>query len=132
MSYRLQDDYDIYFCMALGTILHDESTRFRTFERLAGLMHPGSFLILITGSGQRLFAAIARKKLLHTIDRRDIEKLKDLGFEITSSFHWSSSPKAWWQWQKTRNLARIVERIGRQLGIGARKVVICEKMTVAS
>src|ERR1051326_5632791 len=44
----IEGTYDICFCMAITTILLDEDQRFRTFARLASILHPGSCLVLVT------------------------------------------------------------------------------------
>ena len=64
---------------------------------------------------------------MHSIDRRDIAKLTDLGLEVKRVFYWSSEPKFLWRSPALRMFARVIEGIGSGLGIGARKIVICQR-----
>jgi len=127
LNSTIREEYDICFCMAIGTILHDEGPRFQTFETLARLVRAGSFLVLITCSNQLPFRTRSNGVFLHCLDDRDTGKLKDLGFEIQRVFYWSSSPRFLWRSSKLRWLGRLVEEIGFRLGIGARKIVICQR-----
>ena len=127
LNCSISDKFDICFCMAIGTILHEEAPRFRTFEVLAKLLREGSFLVLITHSKQWLFAKGSRRNAMHALDERDIAKLQDLGLNIRRVFYWSNSPKFLWRSPGLRVLARCAEYIGSHLGIGARKVLICQQ-----
>lgn len=127
LNSTIKEQYDICFCMAIGTILHGEEQRFQTFETLAKLVRAGSFLVLVTGSNQRLVGVLRDRVMLHSIDGRDVEKLKDLGFTIEKVFYWSCSPKFLWRSLALRWFGRFVEETGFCLGIGARKVVICRR-----
>ena len=127
LNSTIKEQYDICFCMAIGTILHDEGPRFQTFETLAGLVRAGSFLVLITCSNQLPFRTRSNGVFLHCLDERDTVKLKELGFKIRKVFYWSSSPKFLWRSPGSRWLGRFVEEIGFRLRIGARKVVICQR-----
>jgi hypothetical protein len=128
----IKEQYDICFCMAIGTILHDEERRFQTFQTLAGLVRAGSFLVLITCSNQWPFRTPSNGVFLHAIDDRDISKLKDLGFELQRVFYWSNTPKFLWRSPILRPFGRVVEEVGFRLGIGARKVVICRRNASAA
>jgi SAM-dependent methyltransferase len=127
LNSTINQQYDICFCMAIGTILHDEGPRFQTFETLAGLVRAGSFLVLITCSNQWPFRTRSNGVFLHCLDERDAGKLKGLGLEIQKVFYWSSSPRFLWRSPGLRWLGRLVEEIGFRLGIGARKVMICQR-----
>jgi len=127
LNSTIEEQYDICFCMAIGTILHGEAERFQTFETLARLVRAGSFLVLITCSNQLPFRSRSNGVFLHSFDDRDNGKLKDLGFEIRKEFYWGSSPKFLWQSPSIRWLGILVEEIGFRLGIGARKILICQR-----
>jgi len=127
LNSTIKEQYDICFCMAIGTILHEEGQRFRTFETLARLVRAGSYLVLVTPSNQRLFGTRSNGVVLHSIDDRDIRKLEELGLEIERVFYWSSSPKFLWRSPGFKAFGRLVEEIGFRLGAGARKVVICRR-----
>jgi SAM-dependent methyltransferase len=127
LNCTLQEQYDICFCMAIGTILHDEERRFQTFETLVRLVGAGGFLVLVTGSNQWPFYVVAHKEPLHSVDERDIEKLRSLGLEIARVFRWGTSPKFLWRAPVFRLFGRLVEALCFRLGIGARKVVVCRR-----
>jgi SAM-dependent methyltransferase len=127
LNSTITQKYDICFCMAISTILHDEGQRYQTFDTLAKLVRGGSFLVLITGSNQWLFGGRSDKVVLHSINDRDLVKLRELGFAIEKVLYWSNSPKFLWLSPALRGLGRMFEGIGSCLGFGARKVVICRK-----
>ncbi len=122
------EQYEICFCMAVATIVLDEQRRFQTFETLARLVRPGSFLILITGSNQWPFAWFSNGSVLHSLDGRDLEKLRQLGLAVEHVFYWGSSPKCLWRSRALRLLGQAIEAVSSPLGIGARKVVICRRV----
>lgn len=128
LNCTLTEQYDICFCMAVATILLDEELRFQTFRTLARLVRPGSFLVLITGSNQKLFFGFAHHALLHSLDQRDLRKLVELGFAVERVFYWGCTPRWLWRWPLLRPLARCVEALGSGLDLGARKVVICRRL----
>jgi hypothetical protein len=132
LNCTIRGPYDVCFCMAISTILHDEEQRFRTFEALAGLVRAGSFLVLVTGSNQWAFNPLSRRVPRHSIDNRDIGKLNDLGFSLERVFYWSCSPRFLWRAPPLRWMGALVEAIGSALGIGARKVVICRRGAAAT
>ena len=127
LNSTMQGQYDICFCMAIGTILHDEELRFQTFRTLAQLVGSGSYLVLVTGSNQRLIALWRDRVVLHSLNARDLQKLRDFGFKVEKVFYWSSTPKFLWRSPVRRTIARLAETICTRLGIGARKVAICRK-----
>jgi hypothetical protein len=127
LNCTIREQYDICFCMAIGTILHDEERRFQTFETLARLTGTGGFLVLITGSNQWPFYVVSHKGLLHSVDERDIEKLRSLGLEVVRVFCWGGSPKFLWRAPVFKLVGGLVEEICFRLGIGARKVLICRR-----
>ena len=128
LNCSISDRFDICFCMAIGTILHDEPPRFRTFEALTKLLREGSFLVLISHSKQCFFGTRSQRNAMHALDGRDIAKLEELGLRVRRVFYWSNSPKVLWRSPVLLALARGVEWIGSHLGIGARKVLICQKV----
>jgi SAM-dependent methyltransferase len=121
------EQYDICFCMGLATLVLDEQRRFQTFEALAKLVRPGSYVILITGSNQWPFVRFSNGVTLHSIDGRDLEKLEQLGLPVERAFYWGSSPRCLWHSRALRLLGRGIEAVSSRLGIGARKVVICHR-----
>ncbi len=124
LNCTITERYDICFCMAIGTILHDQGPRFQTFETLARLTRPESSLVLITPTNQRLFRNRSRSTNLHRTDEEDVRKLRELGFELARSFCWSCSPKFLWSFAVLRGLGKLLETVGYRLGIGARNVMI--------
>jgi SAM-dependent methyltransferase len=127
LNCTIREQYDICFCMAIGTILHDEERRFQTFETLGRLVSAGGVLVLVTGSNQWPFYVVAHKEPLHSVNERDIEKLRSLGLEIATVFRWGTSPKFLWRAPVFKLFGRLVEALSFHLGIGARKVVVCRR-----
>ena len=127
LNSTIKEQYDICFCMAISTILHDEEQRFETFRTLAGLVRKGAYLVLVTGSNQRLISLYRDRVALHSTNERDLEKLQDLGFNIERVFYWSSTPKFLWRSSALRTIGKMGEVLCSHIGIGARKVAICRK-----
>jgi SAM-dependent methyltransferase len=127
LNCTLTEQYDICFCMGLATLVLDEERRFQTFATLARLVRPGSYLVLITPSHQWPFRALSGPVPLHSISRRDMEKLKEVGFEEARVFCWGSSLRFLWRSAAGRLVGRAIEAVSFRLGIGARKVVICRR-----
>lgn len=131
LNCSIKDQYDVCFCMAIATIQVDEQARFQTFKTLADLVRVGSFLVLVSPSNQRAFDIRSRRASLHALDKRDFEKLEELGLHVERVFHWSSSPRSMWRSPASRWFANLIEKVGASLGIGARKVVICRRKELA-
>ena len=127
LNSTIRGQYDICFCMSIGTILGDEGPRFRTFEALNRLMHAGSFLVLITPSNRLLLGRHRQATRMHSIDEQDIAKLRDLGLEAKRLFYWSNTPNRFWRLPAARVFARGIEAVGYHLGVGARKILICRR-----
>lgn len=132
LNCSITEQFDICFCMAIATIQVDEASRFQTFETLARLVRPGCFLVIVSPSNQRLFDLRSRRAELHALNERDLHKLEDLGFEVQRLFYWSTSPRRLWHSPVARTMAKVIESISSNLGIGARKVLICRRENVVS